>query len=1029
MAEVRDICMNVEEGLRFLAPSVNAGDAGSSCERRPGEDLDHILENEYSYGSDVRRDQGSVLPPAGLSHADPDRAAMSMRVRLDCEAKYLLEEDPWEIGEADSTRYDRYVDWIRTHARAGGSLLDVGCGFGAMLARLRPDFEHLHGIELSAEAITKGAERYPFIDFERGSIDALERTAADQERFDAIVFSDVLYYVDDGSRRASLRWIAEHLRKDGIAFIAAYSPGGREYPTPEEICTLVEREFVIERRELLATEHLMLLARPRRRLAALTLDYETWQPVPAGRRIDWDADVFEPTNALLDACDAEGACLTIFAELGEHAFLREHEPEVAARMETQWRIAVQRGHDVQMHLHPNWLPELGARRENGRYVWNEMLTRADDHPDLVGLIGRLRRTLEEVIRPVDPSYEAVAFRAGGYEAQPFRRLAEALRANDVWCDSSVYHGGHQPGVHHDYTWPFDACQPWFASRADPQLQAPPSEQGMVELPVATFARNDRWTFDTEEGARFGDRLLATIESERTAGPSTELARRIAKVRQLGGSVYHLMRARRRLVNRILPRGMAHALAGYPGARLLDDDFYVAVGHSKADLDIPGIRTQLRVLRESGIEVVRLTEMARLARGQLERHGAPDAETEAREQVRRERSAVLSDERNDAQSHRLQAMIPLDRRRLLDLGCGAGAWSARIAAEHPWMRVTGVDAGEEFIAVACERHACDRVDFAVADFLALPFADGTFDCIYADNVLEHAFDVDATLAEARRVLADGGILIAAIPPDARDTRRRTDNHTWRTSSPDVRERLQRVGLVDVSIQEIDTYRLGAAPYPPASDRMLYVRAWRREEPLEPTERVDQLRRWTHAHLESRRASDGCGPADVALRHGRSPSDEDMTRMLGEALVREGFEPRWVTMVAHEHPHGDGPSMRLSHEVIELTLDDHSVHVLDPMANRRLSCSLQALIDDATLADDVDRDRDRDEPYVVPHRDLYSTSFWYRRVVTVAVRSRADGPRRLVPARWAGRAGEPLYQAAATVRAHGWRAIRRCRAAPR
>ena len=96
-----------------------------------------------------------------------------IRVKLDCEAKYINEEDPWSIGQADSDRYDLYVDSIRAHARAHGSVLDIGCGFGAMLARLRPDFERLHGIELSEIAVAKGAERYPFIDFEQGSIDAL----------------------------------------------------------------------------------------------------------------------------------------------------------------------------------------------------------------------------------------------------------------------------------------------------------------------------------------------------------------------------------------------------------------------------------------------------------------------------------------------------------------------------------------------------------------------------------------------------------------------------------------------------------------------------------------------------------------------------------------------------------------------------------------------------------------------------------------------------------------------------------------
>jgi len=875
-----------------------------------------------------------------------------MKARLDCEAKYVVEQDPWGIGQADSPRYDLYVDWIRARARVHGRVLDVGCGFGAMLARLRSDFERLHGIELSADAVAKGARRYPFIDFEQGSVDALERTEADREHFDAIIFSDVLYYVDEAGRRASLRWIAEHLHRDGFAFIALYSPGGSEYPTPEEVRALVEREFVIERSELLETEHLMLVARPRRRLAALTLDYETWQPVPADRRIDWDADVFTPTDALLDACDAEGARLTIFAELGEHAYLREHEPRVAARMEAQWRDAVKRGHDVQMHLHPNWLPELGARFERGRYAWNELLTRAEDHPDLEALIGRLKRVLEEAIRPVDPSYTTVAFRAGGYEAQPFRRLAQALRANGLWCDSSVYHGGHQPGIYHDYSSPFDTHQPWYASHADPQLQAPPAEQGIVELPVATFARNDRWTFDSVEGARFGEKLLATIEAKRTAGPSTEAARTIATARRIASCVYELARPRRRLINQVLPPRLARALVDYSPSRLVDDDFYVAVGHSKADLDIAAIRSQLRALREAGVEVITLAEMARLARDQLELRGGLEAKAQTPADTCRERQLPLPAQPGAGPEPRLQAMIPLDRARMLDLGHRAG-----------------------------ER---------------LPFADATFDCVYAHGALERALDIDAALAEARRVLADGGVLLATIRPDARDTRRIVASHTWRTRAEDVRERLRHAGFLDVSVEPADTYRLGREPYSPASDRTLYVRAWRRAAPLAPVDRVDALRRWAHAQ------------ADPACA-------------LGEALARERFEPRWATMIAHEHPHGCGPHAAQTHEVIELTLADNSMHVLDPITDLRFPFALQELIDDAKLADGVERERDA--AYLECGHELYSTSFWYRRVVAVSMRGERRGTRRFVPARWTAHALEPRYQALASVRLRGWRVIRR------
>jgi SAM-dependent methyltransferase len=914
-----------------------------------------------------------------------------MRARLDCERMYASEVDPWGIGEADSTRYDLYVDSIRSRIDARGSVLDVGCGFGSMLARLRSDFDRLHGIELSSDAIAEGAARYPFIELEQGSIDALERTEANDDRFDAIIFSDVIYYVDEGARRASLRWIAEHLRGDGFAFIAAYSPGGREYPTPEELRRLVEREFVVERAELLASEHLMLLARRRRRIAALTLDYETWQPVPAGRQIDWDADVFEPTSALLDACDAEGACLTIFAELGEHAYLRRYEPDLAARMEAQWRDAVGRGHDVQMHLHPNWLPELGARPDRGSYSWNELLTRADDHPDLIGVIGRLKQALEDVITPIDPSYRVVAFRAGGYEAQPFRRLAEALRANGIWCDSSVYHGGGEPGTYHDYSRPFDTHQPWLASHSDPQLKAPPAERGIVELPVATFRRNDRWTFDGGEGVRFAARLLSRIEADRTAGASIEVSRALGRLRKLCGHAYRAVRQRLPSINRILPRQVADALVAYPQERLVEDEFYVAVGHSKVDLDVPAIRGQLGALRAAGVEIIHLADMAHLAREQLQGRDGLDVGDDGREQSRCDRATAWGDDLEAEPSHRLYARIPLDRTHVLDVGCGAGGVSALIAAEHPWLRVTGIDTDEELTAAACERYATDRVDFALADLVSLPFADGTFDCVHIDNALERSSDVDAALSEARRVLVDGGSLVAAIRPDAYNTRRIAGEHVWKTSATDVCERLRHAGFIDVSVEEADTYRLGAAPYPPSSGRMLYVKAWRRSAPLSEVDRIDALRRSIH----ERRSS-------------QTPGDRDASGALlalGEALAREGFKPRWASMLARDHPRGRGPRLEDTHEVIEVALEDRSAHVLDAIANVRIPYALRELIDRPTLADGVARERDHQ------HRswrqDLYATSFWYSRVIAVAVRSGPRDPRRFVLARWVSHATEHHY----------------------
>ncbi len=273
-----------------------------------------------------------------------------------------------------------------------------------------------------------------------------------------------------------------------------------------------------------------------------------------------------------------------------------------------------------------------------------------------------------------------------------------------------------------------------------------------------------------------------------------------------------------------------------------------------------------------------------------------------------------------------------------------------------------------------------------------------------------------------MLSEGGVLIAAIAPDAYEARRSAQNHAWKTSAADVRERLQDAGFLDISVEELDTRGVDAAPYPPAANRMLYVRAWRREASLAPLERVDALRHWTHARLDPSRSSESFDPAEVL--HGGYAYCAGMTLVLGEAFLREGFEPRWVTMVAHEHPRGRGAHHADTHEVIELSLADHSVHVLDPMADVRFPCTLHALIENPSIADGVDRERDA--VYVSRGYDLYSTSFWYRRVVAVAVRSQLRGAQRFVPARWAARAKNPGLQAVAAGRARGWRALRRLRA---
>jgi len=94
-------------------------------------------------------------------------------------------------------------------------------------------------------------------------------------------------------------------------------------------------------------------------------------------------------------------------------------------------------------------------------------------------------------------------------------------------------------------------------------------------------------------------------------------------------------------------------------------------------------------------------------------------------------------------------------RMLEVGCGWGDFSARVAAELG-VSVVAVDLSPRMVELARER----GVDARVGDVQALPFADAEFDCAAANWMLYHVPDLDRGLAELARVLRPGARLVAA-----------------------------------------------------------------------------------------------------------------------------------------------------------------------------------------------------------------------------------------------------------------------------
>jgi ubiquinone/menaquinone biosynthesis C-methylase UbiE len=118
--------------------------------------------------------------------------------------------------------------------------------------------------------------------------------------------------------------------------------------------------------------------------------------------------------------------------------------------------------------------------------------------------------------------------------------------------------------------------------------------------------------------------------------------------------------------------------------------------------------------------------------------------------------------------------------VLDIGCGPGLLAEEIAAlVGPNGRVYGIDRSTSMIELSQERVADQPhaawLEFQVADAGRLPFPSAAFDAAVCTQVYEYVVELDAALAELRRVLAPGGRAVIL------DTD--WDSIVWHSGDPD------------------------------------------------------------------------------------------------------------------------------------------------------------------------------------------------------------------------------------------------------
>ncbi|HWE51230.1 MAG TPA: class I SAM-dependent methyltransferase [Bryobacteraceae bacterium] len=134
----------------------------------------------------------------------------------------------------------------------------------------------------------------------------------------------------------------------------------------------------------------------------------------------------------------------------------------------------------------------------------------------------------------------------------------------------------------------------------------------------------------------------------------------------------------------------------------------------------------------------------------------------RDEIRRSFDEASRDEEHfpstiDPRIQHVQVLLKffgdLTDRRVLDVGCGKGRFARVLREQYPGAEIWGLDISEEML-----RFVPAGVKTRAGLMTELPFADSTFDCIYATESLEHAVEIERAVSEMSRVLKPGGKLV-------------------------------------------------------------------------------------------------------------------------------------------------------------------------------------------------------------------------------------------------------------------------------
>lgn len=234
------------------------------------------------------------------------------------------------------------------------------------------------------------------------------------------------------------------------------------------------------------------LKRDKVKEVTLTIDYEVFLGKETGSVKEC---MIEPTDKLISFLKNNNSKMTVFWDVLHYYRLHQLENDFPELKEDKSLIKRQilelaeKGHDIQLHIHPHW---LDAKYENGKWVFKydrfslHKLSAENEEDNINTIIGCFtiaKNLMQDLIRKTNPDYKITTFRAGAYLIEPFNKLKDAFIENDIKIDSSVCPDFSNDN--HMFSFDFSNYPTEDIYRFDSTLKKTNDEGEFVEIPITT----------------------------------------------------------------------------------------------------------------------------------------------------------------------------------------------------------------------------------------------------------------------------------------------------------------------------------------------------------------------------------------------------------------------------------------------------------------------------------------------------------------------------------------------------------------